>query len=342
MTYAGARATTADQMRQTLRLTLDATQLHPMSASLMSNLNTREGYSLSVANALWGQSDFDFRPEFLSLTKEFYSAGFHTADFKTDAPREIARKDINAWVEDKTQQKIKDLLAPGILTAITRLVLVNAIYFKAAWLFPFEKALTKDADFTLSDNKKVKVPMMRQTKDFGYAETPDLQILKAPYVRDLAMYILLPKKPAALAGIEAGLTSDKLKALFSSTVTKEVAVSLPRFKIEEKYELNSVLKSMGMPDAFDRDKADFSGMAALNPEERLYISKVIHKAFVDVDEKGTEAAAATAIVMEKLAMAQRKPAEFKADHPFIFAICDNTTGSILFMGRLSDPRTNPN
>jgi serpin B len=183
--------------------------------------------------------------------------------------------------------------------------------------------------------------MMHNTDHFGYAETAKLQILKAPYAQnEMAMYIILPKRPADLASLEAGLTSDQLKTWFDSVRSMEVSVFLPKFKIEKKYGLNEVLSDMGMPEAIDPDKADFSGMAVLKPYERLFISKVIHQTFVEVDEKGTEAAAATAVVVD-WTMAVRnppKPVEFKADHPFIFAICDNATGSILFMGRLSDPQ----
>jgi serpin B len=341
MTFAGASGTTAAQMQKTLGLNFDPTQLHPMSLALMSSLNSRQGYQLSVANCLWGQTGFSFRPEFIDLTQKFYSSGFKQADFRKDDTREKARMDINSWVEDKTRQKIKDILSSDSLSKHTRLVLVNAIYFKAAWFTQFEKSLTKDADFTLANNKKVKVPMMHNTDHFGYAETDKLQILKASYAQnEMAMYIILPKRPADLASLEAGLSSDQLKTWFDSVRSREVSVFLPKFKIENKYELNKVLYAMGMRDAFNDKKADFSGMAVLKPDERLFISEVIHQTFVEVDEKGTEAAAATAVVMKWVSavMNPPKPVQFKADHPFIFAICDNATGSILFLGRLSDPQ----
>jgi serpin B len=340
MTFAGARGETASQMQQTLTLHFDSTQLPLKSSMLMSSLNSRQGYQLSVANALWGQSGFNFRPEFLDLTQKFYSAGFKQADFSKPDTREKACQEINSWVEDNTRQKIKNIINPLNLSELTRLVLVNAIYFKAAWLKQFEKSLTKDADFTRTDGRKVKAPLMHNTDNFGYAETAKLQVLKLPYAQnDMSMYIILPKDPADLVGLEVLLNSNQLKNWFDSVKDREVAVTLPRFKIEKKYELNDVLSGMGMRDAFDDKNADFSGMAVLKPDERLFISKVIHQTFVEVDEQGTEAAAATAVVMDKAmaVMNPPKPVEFMANHPFIFAICDNATNSILFMGRLEDP-----
>lgn len=334
MTYAGARGDTAREMAGALHFALGQKELHPAFARLEAQLKAAQekgGIELSVANSLWAQKDFDFLEEFLDLTKKNYGAGVHHVDFKTAC--EAARKEINLWVEQKTREKIKDLIKPGVLNAITRLVLVNAIYFKGDWASQFKKDLTKEASFRLSPEKSVSVPMMNQKQEVGYAENDEMQIIELPYVgNDLSMIVLLPRKVDGLDELENALTAAKLREWTGSLGKKEVIVFLPKFKMTSQFSLEQVLATMGMRDAFSA-KADFSGM---DGRKDLFISAVIHKAFVDVSEEGTEAAAATAVVMRLTAAPVPAP-EFRADHPFLFMIRHNPSGSILFLGRVVNP-----
>ena len=336
MTSAGARGGTEAGMAKVLHFTLPGEELHTAFAGLIRGLDEDKkgrGYELVVANALWGQKGYGFLKEYLDLTKSCYGAGLHEVDFEKAA--EAARKTINAWVEEKTKEKIKDLIKPGVLSSLTRLVLTNAIYFKGQWASRFKKEATKDGPFTLSSGKKTAVPMMNQTEEFGYMEDGDVQALELPYIGDrLSMVVLLPKKVDGLAGLEESLTAKKLSKWLSAVRKQKVVVSLPRFKFTSEFGLADVLKSMGMTDAFLLPPADFSGM---DGKKDLFISAVIHKAFVDVNEEGTEAAAATAVVMA-LRMAAPEPVPiFRADHPFLFIIRDTESGNILFMGRMIDP-----
>lgn len=337
MTYAGARGDTAAQMADTLHFSLSQEQMHLAFFELVKDLEAdpqKSGYQLSIANALWGQTGYKFYDEFISITKNYYDAGFKEVDFINDKNREESRQTINAWVENKTNDKIKDLIKPGILDNLTKLVLTNAIYFKGKWQFQFDTKSTQSSAFTLLNGEKIQVPMMSQTKEFNYAENDALQIIELPYIGDkLSMVVLLPKKIDGLKQIEGLLTQDNLNNWLSNLRNREVIVSLPKFKMTSEFELNEALKSLGMVDAFIM-KADFSGMT---PDPvGLYISKVLHKAFVDVNEEGTEAAAATAVVMRLKGMPEPKPV-FRADHPFVFIIRDKSVGSILFIGRVMDP-----
>ncbi len=340
MTYAGARANTATQMANTLHFTLSQEQLHPAFSELMKELEAdpqKSGYRLSRANALWGQTGYKFYDEFISITKNYYDAGFKEVDFINDKNREETRKTINSWVEDKTNYKIKDLIKPGILENLTRLVLTNAIYFKGKWQFQFDAKNTQNSAFTLLSGEEIRVPMMNQAKEFNYMENEELQIIEMPYVGDkLSMAALLPKKIDGLKQVEGSLTQDNLNNWSSNLRNREVVVSLPKFKMTSEFELNEALKSLGMVDAFNMESADFSGMTP-NPVG-LYISKVIHKAFVDVNEEGTEALAATAVAMAESGIPEPKPV-FRADHPFVFIIRDTNSGNILFIGRVTDPRS---
>jgi serpin B len=337
MTYAGARGNTATQMANTLHFTLSQERLHPAFSELMKDLEAdpqRSDYQLSIANALWGQTGYKFYDEFMNITKSYYDAGFKEVDFKNKT--EETRQIINSWTEDKTNNKIKDLIKPGILNNFTRLVLTNAIYFKGKWQFQFDAKNTQNSTFTLLNGEEIQVPMMKQTKEFNYIENGMLQIIEMPYVGDkLSMVILLPKKIDGLKQIEGSLTQGNLNNWLSNLRNREVIVSLPKFKMTSEFELNEVLKSLGMVDAFTM-QADFSGMT---PDPiGLYISNVLHKAFVDVNEEGTEAAAATAVVMKLRGIMPEPKPVFRADHPFIFIIRDMQSGSILFMGRVTDPR----
>jgi serpin B len=340
MTYAGAKGKTAGEMAATMHYDKDAATVCEAYAALIREINgdgKPRGFQLSTANSLWGQKGYGFLPDYLDRVKKSFGAGLTEVDFLKDT--EGSRKAINAWVEKETQEKIKDLIPPGGLDAQTRLVLANAIYFKAAWLWQFKKEVTKDDDFAVADGEKVKVPMMYQTERFNYIETPDLQILGMPY-RDstMAMAVLLPKKVDGLGALEKSLTAEKLAAWLGKLRLEggRVHVTLPRFKMTATLQLGKTLAGMGMPLAFDPQNADFSGMNG--GQEPLWIGAVIHKAFVDVNEEGTEAAAATAIAMVGAAMMPEQPKVFKADHPFLILIHDTASGEILFMGRVTSPK----
>jgi len=331
MTYAGARGNTAAEMAATLHFPAgDA--VHPMLGALARHLDEDPGpCELHVANALWCQRDYRLLAEFLEVAENNYRARASQMDFVADA--EGARRTINAWVEDQTKERIKDLIGPGVLDALTRLVLTNAIYFKGQWMAQFDESRTMDGEFRVSPMERVQAPLMRQSDRFGYRETDGLQILELPYAgANLSMVVLLPREVDGLASLENGLTPAKLDEWLGGLVKQEVAVTLPRFKLTSEFELGDVLARMGMPEAFTFE-ADFSGMSG---SKDLYISAVLHKAFVDVNEEGTEAAAATAVVMRQKS-APVRPKEFVADRPFIFLIRDVRSGAILFAGRLVDP-----
>ncbi|MEW6229087.1 MAG: serpin family protein [Bacillota bacterium] len=334
MTYAGARGETAKQMADVLHFSLAPERLHPVFSDLTGMFNAGgKSYQLSVANALWGQVGYKFLPGFLDITNKYYGAGFKEVDYVK--AREQARQTINKWVEAKTNDKIKNLIQPDDLSTLTRLVLTNAIYFKGKWEIQFKPEATKPMPFYMSAKEKVDVPMMHQVAKFNYAENDQAQILEMPYTGgDLSMVVLLPKPGYELAKLEDMLRPEVIRSWLSQLSKKEVEVFLPRFKLEERFVLNEELHGLGMIDAFDKVAADFSGMT---PGPDLYISMVIHKAFVEVNEEGTEAAAATAVIMDTKAMILDKPPVFRADRPFVFLVRDLRSGSILFMGRLANP-----
>ena len=335
MTYAGARGNTEKQMGTALHFTLDQKRFHPAFACLEAQLKAvqeKGDIELNIANALWAQEDYVFLREFLDLIQSNYGTVLNNVDFKRAC--EAARKQINTWVEQKTKDKIKDLIKPGVLNALTRLVLTNAIYFKGRWESQFKKSRTKESPFWLSIDKSVEVPMMTQKRQFRYMESDSLQILELPYVGDdLAMIVLLPRKVDGLAQLEADLSVENLNMWIGHLRKREVSVFLPKFKMTSQFRLSETLASMGMPDAFGRN-ADFSG---IDGTKDLFISAVIHKAFVDVNEEGTEAAAATAAVISLTSAPSTPPPTFRADHPFVFLIRDNRSGSILFLGRIINP-----
>ena len=335
MTYAGARGETAAEMAGVLHLPREQKRAHAALGTLLKRLNeigTAKGCQLSIANALWGHSGYAFLDDFLKVVRDNYGAGLRQVDFV--GATEAARRTINGWVEKKTRDKIKELLKRGDVDAATRLVLTNAIYFKGDWADQFEKKYTKDAPFTVSGNRKITVPMMHKTADFRYMSAEQFQALEMSYEGDaLSMVIFLPRKPDGLERFEKSLTPENLGRWVKSLRKREVAVYLPRFKMTARFEMSRTLSGMGMPLAFG-GRADFSGM---DGTKGLFISKVIHKAFVDVNEEGTEAAAATAVVMALKGVPEPPPV-FRADHPFIFLIRDKTTGSILFLGRLVNPK----
>jgi serpin B len=336
MTYAGAQGETTAEMAKTLHFTLPPVRLHPAMGALLGDLNAAHtGYQLRVANALWAQQGYSILPDFVALTQRNYGAGFNQLDFKNSA--DAARLIINQWVEQKTEDKINDLIPPGVLTRETKLVLTNAIYFKGDWESPFDKSLTKDEYFHVSASPPVKAPLMHREGGFNYLQGEGFQALEIPYKSgDLSMIALLPDDVGGLARLEQSMTAENLDAwLHRMTRVPKVILTLPRFKMTQQFNLGKTLAAMGMPQAFDA-RADFS---AMNPKRDLFLSDVIHKAFVDVNEEGTEAAAATAVVIARAMAMQRPqpPVVFRADHPFVFLIRDNKSGGILFMGRIIDP-----
>ena len=335
MTAAGARGETQAEMTSVLHLGADLAQAHAHYHQLLAQWNTadpKRPYQLRVANRLWGQKGHPSRPEFLALTRQQYGAEMKLLDFAQAA---AASQEINHWVEQQTSGKIQNLIPPGTLDALTRLVLTNAVYFKGDWVQPFDKRNTRDEDFTVSAQAKVKTPLMHQQKRMGYAEEETFQALELPYAGgELSMVVLLPKKPDGLAELAHTITADKLAALVAKLTVREVNAYVPKFKLETSFGLKPTLETMGMKRAFSQG-ADFSGISA----EPLTISAVLHKAYVDVNEVGTEAAAATGVVMRSMAMrpSPEPVPVFRADHPFLFLICDLKAGSILFMGRLISP-----
>jgi serpin B len=338
MAYAGARGDTALEMAKTLHFTLPPARLHPAMGAQLANLNAAHaGYQLHVADALWAEKDFNFLDSYIKLMNSDYGAGFNRVDFK-DAP-ERARTTINEWIAQKTENKITDLLPQGSVSPATRLVLTNAIYFKGNWQTQFEKSQTQDDDFRLTAATTTKAPLMHRSGAFRYFSGGSFQMLEIPYKsNELSMIVLLPNDAAGLPALEQGLTADNVESwLEQLKIEPKVILTLPKFKLTEEFELADTLGAMGMPNAFARTRADFSGMTG---KRDLWISAVIHKAFVDVNEEGTEAAAATGITMRSamVHMPDRiPPIIFRADHPFVFLIRDTVSGSILFMGRVTDP-----
>jgi len=352
MTYVGARGQTETQMANALHFTIftkpdrepssspvsDRQRFASSFGKVIKDLNDRGekgSYELTVANALWGQQGYGFLSEFPEIIETNFDGRLNEVDFIRAT--ETARETINAWVEKKTKDKIKDLIAPGVLNSMTRLVLTNAIYFKGNWASQFEKESTENAPFTLAGDEKVNVAMMNQKGQFGYMEAEDFQVLELPYVdNELSMIIFLPEQIDGLTDFEKTLTTENLSQWLTRLHKREVIVSIPKFRMTSQFGLASILKSMGMADAFTPGEADFSGM---NGKKDLFISAVIHKAYIDVNEEGTEAAAATGVVMKVTSVRSGHIPVFRADHPFLFLIRDNISGSILFIGRAMNPKT---
>jgi serpin B len=341
MTYSGAGGETATQMAHVLHIQTSADALATGEAALIKRLNeagSRGLYQLTVANRLWGAQGYHFLDGFLKTLHDNYQADLQQLDFAAQ-PQQAAQT-INAWVEQKTNGKIKDLISASALTPLTKLVLTNAVYFKGKWETPFKPESTQTAPFFLSAEKQADVPLMflkshMRAAQVTLADSANLQILELPYTQDeLSLLVLLPKQRDGLAALEKKLSWENVKQWIGSLRRQEVNIWLPKFKLEAQFQLAEVLKDLGMPLAFS-DKADFSGM---DGQHDLLISDVVHKAYVDVNEEGTEAAAATGVMVGAMAMPAAPPLEFRADHPFVFLIRENRTGSILFMGRVTDPR----
>lgn len=332
MVYEGARSTTASEIQSVFHFIQDDTSRKNYVSQINSELNSpSQQYKLSVANALWIQNDYPVLPSYTDTLKQYYTANATNLDLKNDS--ENSRKIINTWVENKTNQKIVNLLPEGSINKDTRVVLTNAIYFKGNWTNQFEALDTSNQNFTTSQDNIVKVPMMTKTSSFPYFEDSNMQALKMPYQGEhLSMIILLPKNND-LNELVNSLSVEKLHQLNNNMTIQSVSAYIPKFTLDTKYTLNDYLSSMGMPSAFSPVDADFTGITG---NKDLSISTAVHQAFVKVDEKGTEAAAATGAVTQATSLMLAKEV-FRADHPFAFMIYDDQTGLILFLGQVANP-----
>jgi serpin B len=341
MTYGGARGETAKQMQKTMHLGAGPDQVMAQAGQLESAL-TAQGrpLTLRIANRLFGEKSYGFEKPYLDNTKKFFGAPLEAVDFVGGA--EGVRKHINSWVLEKTEKRIKDLIPPRGVDADTRLVLVNAIYFLADWLEPFEKAATRPQPFTLASGAKKDVPMMHRQAPLRSAEVDGVKLAELPYKgRDASMLFIVPNQANGLPALEKKLDADTLEKWLSALTTQQASIAIPKLEIEpaRALQLRKPLEALGMVEPLDRNKADFTAIAnPPKPSDRLFIGDVFHKAFVKVDEKGTEAAAATAVVMPRGAgMPMKPPFQLVADRPFLFLIRDHASGLVLFIGRVTDP-----
>ncbi|MCK5123472.1 MAG: serpin family protein [Candidatus Pacebacteria bacterium] len=339
MTYEGAKGKTAEEMQVVLRIPKDDEKRRLESEKIYKQINkSSEDYKLSTANALWAQKDYQFLEEYINNVEKYY--GGKTTNLNFIKETEKSRLTINNWIENQTNNKIKNLIPRGAVNPLTRLVLTNAIYFKGTWVLQFDKKDTRDENFKTDSGQTIKVPTMKLTGDdaeFNYAKTDKVQILELPYDGgNLSMLLILPEEDN-FKKLEKSINTKKLSEWKNALEKQRVDIYIPKFKFETKYFMADILKEMGMSDAFVFGVADFSGMDGTRD---LYITDVIHQAFVEVNEEGTEAAAATAVVVGWGSAGDiEKPAIpiFRADHPFIFIIQQKETGNILFMGRVNNP-----
>jgi serpin B len=342
MVYAGARGATETEMADTMHFGLPQSELHPAFNKLDSELNSRgegaqgkddKGFRLNIVNAIWGQEGFDFLQGFLDTLAENYGAGMRLLDFIANP--EQCRQIINKWVSDQTEDRIKDLIPEGLIDKNTRLVLTNAIYFNAAWLNQFEEGATREGDFHLLNGSTASVDMMHQTEHMGYTSGDGYEAVELPYDGDeLSMIIMVPDE-GQFEQFEDTINAGFLNTVIHGIADRNVSLALPKYEFESEFNLNDAMKSMGMSEAFSQS-ADFSGMTG---KRDLYISDIVHKAFVSVDENGTEAAAATAVIMRLTAAPGGETITVTIDRPFIFLIRDIPTDTILFMGRVVNPQS---
>jgi serpin B len=342
MLRAGAAGETASQMDAVLHLPSQdlakrhrqlAVAIKPPLVPADAQKDSRDipAYELNVAQALWGQEDFPFLEDFLEVLKYDYRAPLFRVDFTKPGS---ARQRINAWVGEQTRERIRNIIPEGEPDPDTRLALANAIHLKASWKDPFKEARTAQAPFTTSEGSQATARFMHRTGYLDYAATEDVQVLSLPYREGrLSMVILLPRKTRSLATLEEHLDREQLAAWLAALRRTNVHVALPRFEFDDSFDLTDTLAAMGMRYAFEPDQADFSKMSAVD----LSVGLVLHQAFVGVDEKGTEAAAATVALVAMAGAPLEEAIEFRADHPFVFLIRHTETGTILFLGRLANP-----
>ena len=359
MTFAGAAGDTRDEMARVLHYTGDEAELHQSFAAMQKALaevakktaqraenakkygGPSEPVTLTVANRLFGQQGYEFRQPFLALTRDTYGAPFQPMDFIRNAS--AARLEINSWVEDQTRQRIRDLIPADGIDRDTRLVLVNALYLKAPWAQEFSTNATKPRPFHVNGGATLDVPTMERQDRFGFAERDGYRVVTVPYSgSDVQFLILLPDAVNGLGALEAKLTPHHL-ATAANPGTAEIKLQLPKLKLEPPVlRLSEALIGLGMKSAFDKPEgsANFDRMAPRKPDDYLKISEVFHKTFLELDEKGTEAAAATAVVMMRptsVAGEKPKPIEVRVDRPFLFAIQHRPSGACLFLGRVTNP-----
>ncbi len=343
MTYAGARGSTADEMADVLRFGVDGDRIHVARNELDLRVaqvpeplpdDDREPLAIEIANSLWGQYDYPFLEEFLTTLAASYDAGMNLVDFRTDA--EEARIAINDWVEENTAGRIEDLIPEGVVNALTRLVLVNAIWFKASWADQFEPEATADGTFVTLDGTETTVPFMNGTARRGYLSGDGFELLRMPYAGDASMIVIMPDEGRfddIVAQLDAGFVADALGRVSG----QEVNLAFPKFEFTSEFSLSNVLAELGMSEAFvaptEDSGADFTG---ITEERELFIQEVLHKAFVKVDETGTEAAAATAVIIGLTAV-EDPPVRVEIDRPFVFLIEHSSTGAILFLGQVTNP-----
>jgi serpin B len=338
MTYPGAAGETARQMQKVMYWTNAAPKVASDFAELDQLLLAaqKEGaVQISIANALWPQKGYRFRQQYLDLLTQTFKTSLHEADFEKQP--EVERLRVNEWVEKQTRDRIKGLMPVGSINNQTRLVLANAIYFKAKWGSPFKTAATHPGPFYLASGDSVNTPLMAIIDDFRFAVMPTFKLLEMPYQRGkLSMLVILPNATNGLSQLNKELSAEKLDQWIKALRTTRVSVFFPKFTVSFQLKLNDALSALGMPDAFDRNRADFAGMTAEQPP--LFMSSAMHKAFVEVTEEGTEAAAATGLVMTPTSAGPRVEIPiFRADHPFLYLIRHNPSGTILFFGRLNVP-----
>ena len=353
MAIAGARGDTRAQMQETLRYSLEGNDLHEAFNALQRDLADRGEeidpeslpqdydesddavpFELSLVNAVWGQTGFPFEDEYLQVLSDHYEGGLRETDFKADAER--ARRGINGWVADETQDRIDELLPEGSLDSLTRLVLTNVVYFKANWQFPFEADATEQQPFTALDGSTSEVPMMGLSETLPYAEVNGAKAVELPYLGGTVSMVLILPPEGSFEEYETEFDAETFSTIVDELEQTEGSVDLPRFEFSGSSKLKPMLEAMGMESAFEPREADFSGMVDLEAtDENLYLSEVFHDAYIGVDETGTEAAAATGAVVG-LTSAPLEPFEFVADRPFMLAIRDRPTDAILFLGRVVD------
>ncbi len=343
MAMAGAETTTEEVMMNALRMTLPENEVYPafnalllaLEASETAEVNEMEGseFTLNIANSLWGQAGFDLKTQFLDTLARYFGAGMYTVDFEHDP--EAARVAVNEWVADETEDKIKDLIPEGAVNELTRLILANAIYFNGSWMYPFTENATSQEAFTLLDGSETTVDMMKMNgTGLSYLEGEGFQAVSLPYLSpDFSMLVLVPDE-GQFTAFESTLDADSLLTIIGQMQSNQVALQMPKFDFEMATNANDALAEMGMGEIFDPDAADFSG---ITEEDKLYVTSVLHKATIMVDESGTEAAAATAVVMGIKSAMPEEPISLVIDRPFLFLIRHEPTGTILFMGRVVEP-----